>query len=487
MNLYSAFRARWPDLGRPFLRDLHTGVTHRYGDVDRTTSRLAHRLIAEWGVQPGDRIAVQVEKSPESFFLYLACLRAGAVFVPLNTAYQPAEIEAFLVDATPRLFVCDPARLSSPPSLGAAVVTLDERGDGALTQGLDAFSPDWPVVPREDSDLAALCYTSGTTGRSKGATLSHGNLRSNGEAMTSLWGFNPEDRLLHALPTYHVHGLFISLHCALLSGSEVLWLRRFDAATVLRYLPEATVFMGVPTFYTRLLEHPELTRERCGAIRLFVSGSAPLRSETFADFEQRTGHRILERYGMTETGIISSNPLRDERRPGSVGHPLPGVEVRLAEATAEIEVRGPNVFRGYWQQPDKTAADFTPDGFFRTGDLGAFDAQGYLSIVGRAKDLVITGGFNVYPKELEMLIDTLPGVTEAAVFGVPHPDFGEAVVAALVCHAAVEPTVVIEALRQRVAAFKVPKRVFLLAELPRNAMGKVQKNLLREQFGKTFV
>jgi malonyl-CoA/methylmalonyl-CoA synthetase len=372
---------------------------------------------------------------------------------------------------------------------GTQPFTMDESGRGSFAEGVEKIPDHFETVAREDFELAAILYTSGTTGRSKGAMLSHANLRSNAEALANAWGFTAADRLLHALPIYHVHGLFISLHCTLMSGSEALWLSKFDASAVLRHLPEATVLMGVPTYYTRLLERSDFTRQHAERIRLFVSGSAPLLPATFDAFEARTGHRILERYGMTETGINTSNPLQGDRVPGTVGLPLPGTELRVTGETGMIEVRGPNVFGGYWRQPEKTTAEFTSDGFFRTGDLGHIDERGYVHISGRAKDLVITGGFNVYPKELELLLDGQSGVGESAVFGVPHPDFGEAVVAVLVPaskNTTLDEAALIAFAKSQVAAFKVPKRIFVLDELPRNAMGKVQKNLLRERFSGTF-
>lgn len=477
MNLFEAFQKNWA--GRSdavFLRSIDDGRVFLYSDLEKISARLAHRLVSECGVRPGDRVAAQVEKSPEAFFLYLACLRAGAVYLPLNIAYQAAEVSYFLEDSEPRVFV-------------------RARVLAALTDGLERFSSDFETVKRADDDLAAILYTSGTTGRSKGAMLSHANLRSNAEALVKAWGFGPDDRLLHALPIFHVHGLFLSLHCSLMSASEVLWLSRFDTGWIVEWLPKATVFMGVPTFYTRLLEDTSFTRERCASVRLFVSGSAPLLSSTFEEFRVRTGHSILERYGMTETGVNTSNPLQGERVPGTVGRPLPGIEVRVqagqAGQAAMIEVKGPNVFQGYWRQPEKTREEFTTDGFFRTGDLGEVDEKGYLRISGRAKDLVITGGYNVYPKEIELLLDTIPGVLESAVFGVAHPDFGEAVVAAVIRKsdrdgAELDETSLAANLRPRIAGFKIPKRIFFLEQLPRNTMGKVQKNILRERFAGTF-
>ena len=470
MNLYETFRTRpgW-NSGHLFLRDLDTGREFTYGEMDAATARIANRLTHRFEVKPGDRVAVRIEKSPEAFFFYLACLRVGAAYLPLNPAYQPAEIEYFIGDAEPVLFVKD---------LADVLCEIEEESDSFKT------------VTREDQDLAAILYTSGTTGRSKGAMITHSNLGSNARALTAVWGFTESDRLLHALPIFHVHGLFISLHCVLASGSSVLWLKRFDPEEVTQHLPSSTVFMGVPTFYTRLLERKELTADICRMTRLFVSGSAPLRTETFEAFESRTGHRILERYGMTETGIITSNALEGKRVPGAVGVALPDVEVRVA-CNGMIEVRGPNVFAGYWRQPEKTRQEFCEDGFFKTGDLGEWGADGTLRIYGRDKDLIISGGFNVYPKEIELVLDAIPGVEESAVFGVPHPDFGEAVVAAVIrsCGEAgtrIEESSLISVLRTQVAAFKAPKRIVFLEALPRNAMGKIQKNRLRERYQSLF-
>jgi malonyl-CoA/methylmalonyl-CoA synthetase len=374
-----------------------------------------------------------------------------------------------------------------------AVLMLNEDGSGSLGEAAAAAGTGFQTAMRSSDDVAAIIYTSGTTGRPKGAMVSHGNVLSNARALIAVWNFTPRDVLLHALPIFHVHGLFVANHCALLSGASLLWHRKFDAAAVIRDLPRATVFMGVPTFYTRLLAEPGFGRSQAQPVRLYISGSAPLLAETFAQFESRTGQRILERYGMSEAGMITSNPLHAERRAGTVGFPLPGVEVRVADAddrplpageTGMIEIRGPNVFRGYWRMPEKTREEFSADGWFRTGDVGCFDGDGYLAIVGRAKDLIITGGYNVYPKEIELALDRLPGVAESAVVGVPHPDFGEAVTAAVVPAggAVLDEAQLIAALKSELANYKVPKRVYVVAELPRNAMGKVQKNLLRERY-----
>jgi malonyl-CoA/methylmalonyl-CoA synthetase len=447
-------------------------------------------------------VAVQAEKSVELVFLYLACLQRGAVYLPLNTAYQPSELAYFLGDAEPRLFVVDPQRRAQLAELASAnrsvrMVSLGAEGEGELAAAAASAAPLHSIVERSDDDLAAICYTSGTTGRSKGAMISHGNLASNAAALVQTWGFSAEDVLLHALPVYHVHGLFVALHCAFLSGARMLFQERFAPERVIPRLADATVMMGVPTYYTRLLADPRFDAAACRGMRLFISGSAPLLADTFDAFAERTGHCILERYGMTETGMIASNPLHGERIAGTVGKPLPGVGLRIADndgaelpagEVGMIEVRGPNVFRGYWRLPEKTAAELRPDGWFITGDLGVIGSDGYLRIVGRAKDLIISGGLNVYPKEVELLIDALPGVAESAVFGLPHPDFGEAVAAAVVARegALLGEAELLQALRGQLAAFKLPKRIWQVDALPRNAMSKVQKAVLRERYGRTF-
>lgn len=464
-----------------------------YGALEALVARTANALEA-LGVKPGDRVAVQVEKSPENAALYLACLKAGFVYLPLNTAYTAAEIAYFLEDAEPALFVCRPADAVALRSVAGAVPleTLGEACDGTLSVLAAGQSDLSPLLPRGGDDLAAVCYTSGTTGRSKGAMLTHANLAANATTLHRLWGFRPDDVLLHALPIFHVHGLFVALHTALLNGSTILFPPRFDVRQVMSLLPEATVMMGVPTFYTRLLDQPDFGPDACGHMRLFISGSAPLLAETHRAFEARSGQRILERYGMTETGMLASNPLAGERRAGTVGLPLPDVEIRVADEAGKplpqgepgaVEVRGPNVFPGYWRRPERRAEDFRPDGFFITGDIGSFDGEGYLTLVGRAKDLIISGGFNVYPKEIELVIDALPGVGESAVVGLPHHDFGEGVTA--FCTAEGGPPAeeeIIRRCRQELAAFKVPKRVVFVEALPRNAMGKVQKALLRQDY-----
>jgi malonyl-CoA/methylmalonyl-CoA synthetase len=496
-NLYALIESHFPS-GReqPCIVVPGDGVVH-YDELAQASARIANAL-ASAGCVPGDRVAVQADKHWQVLALYLACLRAGLVYLPLNTAYERRELEYFFGDAKPRVIVCRPESLGTIETIanGALVLTIDARG-GELWDRARDEPAGFATVHSKPDDLAAILYTSGTTGRSKGASLTHRNLASNALALVEAWAFTRGDVLLHALPIYHVHGLFVAIHCVLLSGAHMLWLPRFDVDEVVGLLPQATVMMGVPTFYTRLLASPRLTREAAQNVRLFVSGSAPLLPETHADFRARTGHAILERYGMTETGMITSNPLDGVRAPGTVGRPLPGVSVRVVDdagdlrepgAIGSVQVRGPNVFAGYWRMPDKTREEFTADGWFRTGDMGEWvpegDAQGYLRLVGRAKDLIITGGLNVYPKEIEERIDALPGVVESAVIGVPDPDFGEAVTAVIVPEpgAHVDASQITGALRGDIASFKVPKRVYVVDELPRNAMGKVQKSVLRERF-----
>jgi malonyl-CoA/methylmalonyl-CoA synthetase len=475
-NLYGLLAARFAGTPEATCLETADGTRYRYADLEAESARFANLLRAA-GLAPGDRVVAQIDKGPGAVFLYLGCLRAGLAYVPLNTAYQESEVAYFLADAEPKAAFC---RAQSRAWFGA-VPNLLELADAA---GRPA---EFRTVERAPGDLAALIYTSGTTGRSKGAMVTHGNLSSNALALHRAWGFRPGDVLLHALPVFHVHGLFVALHTALANASPIIFLEKFDAPEVIRHLPRATVFMGVPTYYVRLLAEARLDRALCAGMRLFVSGSAPLPEDTFNEFRRRTGHTILERYGMSEAGMIASNPYEGERRAGTVGPPLPGVEVRVAGDPGEIEVRGPNVFAGYWRQPEKTREEFTADGWFRTGDIGRLSADGYLSIVGRAKDLVISGGYNVYPKEVELVLDEFPGVAESAVFGVPHPDFGEAVTAAVVpkAGAALSEEALLAHVRAKLANFKAPKRVHLVAELPRNAMGKVQKAVLRGRFGGT--
>ena len=475
------------------------GISLTYADMRRGAARMAAALAAQ-GVAPGDRVAAQIEKSPEGLMLYLGTVMAGGVFLPLNTAYTAGEIEYFLGDAEPAVMVCDPASRDAVAKVAGAakVLTLGADGQGTLREATDAAPDGFAPAARDAHDLAAILYTSGTTGRSKGAMLTHANLVSNAEALAEIWRFSAEDRLLHALPIYHTHGLFVACNTAMRAGASLIFLPKFDAAAVLRAMPDATVMMGVPTFYTRLLDRADFTAEAAKGMRLFTSGSAPLLEETHRAWRERTGHAILERYGMTETNMNTSNPYDGERRAGTVGFPLPGVALRIADpetgadlgrqAIGMIEVKGPNVFKGYWRMPEKTQAEFRDDGYFITGDLGEIDADGYVHIVGRGKDLVISGGFNVYPKEVELEIDAIDGVLESAVVGLPHRDFGEGVAAVIVPQPGTELSekAVLAALDGKLAKFKLPKRVLFVDELPRNTMGKVQKAALRDKFKATF-
>jgi len=501
-NLYALLRSRFPaDLSETAIETLD-GDEISYGALDAGAAMMANMLTAR-GVVPGDRVMVQVGKSVTAVSLYLGCLRAGAVYLPLNSAYTAAEVDYFMGDAEPTVAVCAPAAQSAFAELAAKhgtahVLTLDNDGAGSLADAVEAASTIHDTVARGADDLAAILYTSGTTGRSKGAMLSHANLATNAVTLHDIWGFVPGDILLHALPIFHVHGLFVALHCALMNGSRILFLPKFDLDAVLERLPRATVFMGVPTFYTRLLDAPAFNAESCANMRLFVSGSAPMLADTFDDFKARTGHTILERYGMTEAGMITSNPYDGDRIAATVGYALPGVQTRVADddgkvlAAGEIgvlEITGPNVFKGYWRMPEKTAEEFRVGGWFITGDMSTMAADGRVAIVGRAKDLVISGGLNVYPKEIESYIDELDGVSESAVIGLAHPDFGEAVVAVVTRDDAGPATSednIISALEDKLAAFKRPKRVFFLDDLPRNAMGKVQKKQLRDDYAGTF-
>ena len=492
----ASHRAATPD--RPLL-ETGTGAILGWADLDAVSARYA-AMLASLGLVKGDRVAVQTEKSPAALFLYLACLRAGLIFLPMNTAYHADEVDYLLGNAQPGLVVCGPEAEDATRALAVAnnvrhVLTMDANGAGTFATEAGPFPAEFAPVACAGEDIACILYTSGTTGRPKGAMLSHANLVANALDLIQVWGISDADTLLHALPIFHAHGLFVACHTSLIAGARMIWLPRFDPAEVLRHLPRATTFMGVPTFYVRLLASPAFTAAAAGHMRLFVSGSAPLLEETFEAFRQRTGMAILERYGMTETGMNTSNPLDGERRAGTVGFPLPSTRVRIAgedgailgpDDVGGIEVSGLNVFSGYWRMPDKTAEDFTADGWFRTGDVGKIDRRGYVHIVGRAKDLIISGGFNVYPKEVEGVIDRLEGVVESAVVGVPDADFGEAVVA--VVHrerGRLDPDEgqVIAWVKERLANFKVPKRVRFVDELPRNAMGKVQKALLRQDLG----
>lgn len=495
-NLFSRL---FDGLDDPKRRAIETqdGAHISYGDLIARAGQMANVLVAR-GVKPGDRVAVQVEKSVANIVLYLGTVRAGAVYLPLNTAYTLNELDYFIGDAEPSLVVCDPSKAEGlapiAAKVNAKIETLGPDGKGSLTEAADKASSEFTTVPRENDDLAAILYTSGTTGRSKGAMLTHDNLASNSLSLVGYWRFTDKDVLIHALPIYHTHGLFVATNVTLFARASMIFLPKLDPGLIIKLMARATVLMGVPTFYTRLLQNPALSRETTKHMRLFISGSAPLLAETHREWSARTGHAVLERYGMTETNMNTSNPYDGERVAGAVGFPLPGVSLRVTdpetakelprEEIGMIEVKGPNVFKGYWRMPEKTRAEFRDDGFFITGDLGKIDAKGYVHILGRGKDLVISGGFNVYPKEIESEIDAMPGVIESAVIGVPHADFGEGVTAVLVCNkgAAVSEAAVLKALDGRLAKFKMPKRVFVVDELPRNTMGKVQKNILRDTY-----
>jgi malonyl-CoA/methylmalonyl-CoA synthetase len=496
-NLFNLFRRRFPSDLTATLLEIPQGQSWSYADLETETARLA-RFLSASGVQKGDRVVAYVDKSPAVLMLYLACLRGGYIYLPLNPSYTRRELAYFIADADPRVIVCRPAAYQVLQDVCRDTLchlyTLDHQGAGTLVDASRHYDPDFPVVDCQADDIAAILYTSGTTGRPKGAMITHDNLASNALALHASWGWQPNDVLLHALPIYHAHGLFVACHCVLLNGSAMLFLPAFDAASVVRLLPRATMFMGVPTFYTRLLAQPELDRQTCRHMRLFISGSAPLLERTFTEFRDRTGHTILERYGMTETQMNTSNPLQGERRAGTVGLPLPGVAVRivnedLAEVpvgeTGQLLVQGRNVFKGYWRLPEQTAQDFTDDGYFKTGDLARWDTQGYLTLIGRAKDLVITGGLNVYPKEVEEAINAIEGIAESAVIGLPDADFGEAVTAIVIREPgqeAITEAVILNRLKATLAPFKIPKHVFFSDQLPLNAMGKVQKNVLREHY-----
>ena len=495
-NLFSRL---FDDLDDPKRLAVETqdGAHISYGDLIARAGQMANVLVAR-GVMPGDRVAVQVEKSVANIVLYLATVRAGAVYLPLNTAYTLNELDYFIGDAEPSLVICDPSKAEGfapiAAKVKAKVETLGPDGKGSLTEAADKASSEFATVSRANDDLAAILYTSGTTGRSKGAMLTHDNLASNSLSLVGYWRFTDKDVLIHALPIYHTHGLFVATNVTLFSRASMIFLPKLDPDLIIKLMARATVLMGVPTFYTRLLQNSALSRETTKHMRLFISGSAPLLAETHREWSARTGHAVLERYGMTETNMNTSNPYDGERVPGAVGFPLPGVSVRVTEPETGkelprdeigmIEVKGPNVFKGYWRMPEKTKSEFRSDGFFITGDLGKIDDKGYVHILGRGKDLVISGGFNVYPKEIEGEIDAMPGVVESAVIGVPHADFGEGVTAVLVCNKGADVTeaAVLKALDGRLAKFKMPKRVFVVDELPRNTMGKVQKNVLRDTY-----
>ena len=498
-NFYALLQERFrPALDRRFLTFPDgNGVT--YKDMDALSAKMSGTLTA-LGAKAGDRILVQVEKSVENVALYLATLRTGLIYTPLNTAYTGEEIDYFLRDAQPRIFVCDPQKEAAlkPVAIDAGVAeikTLDGQGNGSLIELLEKASPLQEISPRHADDLAVILYTSGTTGRSKGAMLSHGALASNALALNNLWGISSEDVLLHALPVFHIHGLFVALHTLMLSGAEILFLPKFDADEVLRALPRATVMMGVPTFYTRLLQQKNFDKKSCTHMRLFISGSAPLTIAASEAFKAQSGHDILERYGMSEAGMITSNPLDGARIAGTVGYALPGVELRITGEKGDalpngeagnVEIKGPNLFKGYWRNPEQTEEAFTKDGFFITGDVGSLDAEGRLTLAGRSKDLIIAGGYNIYPKEIEQVLDDIPGVAESAVIGVPHPDMGEGVMAVLIAESESIATDTLKAAIASLARFKHPRKFVWLDALPRNAMGKVQKQLLREQFRETF-
>ncbi len=497
-NLFAALRAAFPASLDSIAVEADNGLNYSWRDLDRATAMMANLLVS-LKLPAGARVAVQVEKSVEAMMLYLATLRAGYVFLPLNTAYQSAEIEYFIGNAEPSVVVCSSKNFGwiSKIAFKAGtqnVFTLDEDRSGSLLERAAHCSDRHEVAVVQNGDaLAAILYTSGTTGRSKGAMLSHANLLSNALVLKDYWGWKPGDVLIHALPIFHVHGLFVALHGALINGSKMIWLSKFDPKRVVQKLPEATVFMGVPTLYVRLLAEPGLDKQACRNMRLFIAGSAPLLIETFTEWQQRTGHTILERYGMSETAMLTSNPYAGaERRGGTVGFALPGVNLRVQGDDGQalpvgeiggIEVKGPNVFKGYWRMPEKTKEEFTADGYFKTGDVGRIDERGYITIVGRSKDLIISGGYNVYPAEIEGYINDMPGVAESALVGVPHPDFGEVGVAVVIAKPGVtlDADLIVATLKSRLANFKIPKRCFVAGELPRNAMGKVQKNALREQ------
>ena len=515
-NLFSALRAAFPTDGTATAVETDEGLRYSWSDLDRATAMMAN-LLQSLDLPEGSRVAVQVEKSVEAMMLYLATLRAGYVFLPLNTAYQSAEIEYFIGNAEPAVVVCSGANFGWVSKIAFKagtqhVFTLNDDRTGSLLDRAAHHSDQHQVVPRQADDLAAILYTSGTTGRSKGAMLTHGNMLSNALTLKDYWGWTasggPEgcgDVLIHALPIFHVHGLFVAIHGALINGSKMIWMAKFDPKRAIAHMAKATVFMGVPTLYVRMLAEPALNKAAVKNMRLFIAGSAPLLIETFTEWQERTGHTILERYGMSETAMLTSNPYaadkryaqQSERRGGTVGFPLPGVSLRVRGDDGQdlpvgeiggIQVKGPNVFKGYWRMPEKTAEEFTADGYFKTGDVGKVDERGYVTIVGRSKDLIISGGYNVYPAEIEGYINEMKGVAESAVVGVPHPDFGEVGVAVVIAKpgATVQPDAILADLKAQLANFKIPKKCFVVAELPRNTMGKVQKNLLRDQYKGLF-
>ena len=500
-NLFAALRASFPSDLDAIAIETDNNLFYSWGDIERSTAMMANLLVS-LNLPAGARVAVQVEKSVEAMVLYLATLRAGYVFLPLNTAYQSAEIEYFIGNAEPSVVVCTPANFGwvSKIAFNAGtehVFTLSDDRTGSLLERAAYCSAEHQIAVMQADDLAAILYTSGTTGRSKGAMLSHQNMLSNAQVLKTYWAWQPNDVLIHALPIFHVHGLFVALHGALINGSKMIWLAKFDPKYVVSKLPEATVFMGVPTLYVRLLAEPGLTLDACRNMRLFLAGSAPLLIETFGEWQGRTGHTILERYGMSETAMLTSNPYVGERRGGTVGFALPGVDLRVqddagatlsANEIGNIQVKGPNIFQGYWRMPEKTKEEFTADGFFRTGDVGKIGLDGYITIVGRSKDLIISGGYNVYPAEIEGYINDMPGVAESALVGVPHPDFGEVGVAVVIAKPGqqLDSAGIVALLKSQLANFKIPKHCVVLDALPRNTMGKVQKNVLREQYKGLF-
>ena len=504
-NLFSALRAAFPADLSGVAVETDEGLHYSWADLERASAMMAN-LFQSLDLPEGSRVAVQVEKSVEAMVLYLATLRTGLVFLPLNTAYQSAEIAYFIGNAEPAVVVCSTAHFGWVSKIAFTagtrhVFTLNDDRTGSLLQRAAQHSDQHTPVLRKADDLAAILYTSGTTGRSKGAMLTHGNMLSNARTLKDYWGWKKGDVLIHALPIFHVHGLFVALHGALINGSKMIWMAKFEPQRAIAHMAKATVFMGVPTLYVRMLAEPSLSLAAVKNMRLFIAGSAPLLIETFTEWQTRTGHTILERYGMSETAMLTSNPYgpdprydqQSERRGATVGFPLPGVSLRVrgdapqdlgAGEIGAIEVKGPNVFKGYWRMPEKTAEEFTPDGYFKTGDVGKVDERGYVSIVGRSKDLIISGGYNVYPAEIEGYINDMAGVAESAVVGVPHPDFGEVGVAVVIAKpgAQLKPEAIVAELKAKLANFKIPKRCFVLPELPRNTMGKVQKNLLRDQY-----
>ena len=506
-NLYTALRAAFPENLDLIAVETDTGLHYSWRDLDRASAMMAN-LLESLSLPQGSRVAVQCDKSVEALVLYLATLRAGFVYLPLNTAYQQAELRYFIGDAEPAVVVCSPNNFPWVSTLSFQagvrhVFTLSDGRDGSLLERAAHHADVHTPAALSSGDLAAILYTSGTTGRSKGAMLSHGNLLSNAIVLRDYWDWRTDDVLIHALPIFHVHGLFVAIHGALLNGTPMLWLSRFEPATVIERLPRATIFMGVPTLYVRLLQSAHLNATQCAHMRLFISGSAPLLLDTFQQFERRTGHTILERYGMSETLMLTSNPCRSQNGPrlgGTVGRSLPGIGVRVMDehtpattgTVGAIQVRGPSIFSGYWRMPEKTREEFTSDGWFITGDVGYLDVNGYLTIVGRSKDIIISGGYNVYPAEVESFINELPGIAESALIGVPHTDLGEAAIAIVIksrdsdCTKTTSETAIIDILKTRIANYKVPKFVAFLDELPRNAMGKVQKSELRQTYSRHF-